>query len=308
MRSGPLKTGGHVARTTPQQPANHEPFTALDQIKEDYIWTGASLVPEIGATVHVLMNDLGPGTVEAYILDEGQVGQARYLGLRVRLTDAPSHFLEQLVMQGRTEPVATVFGLELKVPALARPPLRLAISAQHQALTLIVHHDGRTELDGAHQLYSQERVVGEEILEGLRQFQAFLMALEQEQELQVHELEDAQAYSVFVGEQRFTWPRSTLLAYVVVGRSPAMVWQDPEEGDLRLRGPATAALEQLRREVTHIELATLGAAMLWPHAPVMQVLSPQTRERVAAVLPGLRPANEVLADLLPPKTAVAWED
>ena len=286
---------------TPQQPENHEPFTALDQLREPFIWSGASLVPEIGATVHVSMNGLGPGTVEAYILDEGRVGAARYLGVRVHLKAPPRHFLQQLRKKGGSRPVVTVFGIELRADADATPPLCLPIITHDQVRTLIVHHDGRTELEGAATLYQQERSVTPLMLQGLAHFQSFLRALDEGHKVEVYETQDRPrpTYAFRVDGRCFSWPRSTLRAYTAMQQTPTLTGMTAVYGTIRLSGPAGDALMHLRELVMPIELELLGEAMLWPHAPVLQALSPLTRARVATVLTGLRSAQEVLAELLP---------
>ena len=56
---------------------------------EPHIWSGAEAVPSVGASVHVTLNGLGPGTVRGYFLADGE-RRPRYLGVAVELSRPPA--------------------------------------------------------------------------------------------------------------------------------------------------------------------------------------------------------------------------
>ena len=55
----------------------------------DLRWSGKGAVPAIGASVHVGLNNIGPGTVESYFAEEG------WLGVMVSLKNPPEWYIRQ---------------------------------------------------------------------------------------------------------------------------------------------------------------------------------------------------------------------
>ena len=77
-----------------------------------YLWSGEGDLPGIGQRVFVSMNGLGYGTVTAYLYEAG------WLGVFVRLEDAPEWHRRQTAGRTQYPGIAMVYGAELgKGPA-----------------------------------------------------------------------------------------------------------------------------------------------------------------------------------------------
>jgi len=91
-------------------------FTSYDmkefEVTEKSKWSGKEPVPAIGERVIVTMNRLGPGTVEAYFIED------TFLGVYVKLENPPEWWIKQTKGKtfGRRTGCAMVFGLEIKRP------------------------------------------------------------------------------------------------------------------------------------------------------------------------------------------------
>ena len=69
-------------------------------------WSGKTQPPELGASVHVTMNNLGPGTIKGYFIEEG------WLGVLIELRNPPDWWKKQNAKEPQRQ--AYIFGTELR--------------------------------------------------------------------------------------------------------------------------------------------------------------------------------------------------